>query len=167
MLGENLVSEKYPKSVGKYSGVNVKVTAQKLGLCLLIFFIVLGQVFVFPNSAYAQNQSGDYFRETLPVYPSEPDYVISEWRVITSSGLNCRSNAGTEFDIVKVLTFGEPFQVKTSEGRDQHNNPTKLDSRGLPWFMVTDSSRSSRGKVKCFVRANNRYIEPVIPENNR
>jgi hypothetical protein len=143
------------------------VTAQKIRLYLLFFFLVLGQVLIFPTSSFAQNKSGDYFRETLPVYPSQPDYVISEWRVITSSGLNCRSSAGTEFDVVKVLTVGEPFQVKTSEGRHQHNNPTKLDSRGLPWFMVTDSSRSSIGKVECFVRANSRYIEPVITETNR
>jgi hypothetical protein len=154
----------------KNIGAIVAVSAQKIRLLPLFLFLVLvlilGQVLIFPNSAYAQNQSGNYFRETLPVYPSQPDYVISQWRVITSSGLNCRSNAGTDFDVVKVLTSGETFQVKTSEGRDQHNNPTKLDSRGLPWFMVTDSSRSSRGKVECFVRANSRYIEPIITETN-
>lgn len=144
------------------SGVNVKVTAQKLSSYFLNFLIVLGQVSIFPTSADAQNQSGDYFREKLPVYPSEPEYVVSEWRVITSSGLNCRSNPGTKFGVVKVLAFGEPFQVKTSAGSYQHNNPTQLDSRGLPWFMVTDTSGASTGKVECFIRANSRYIEPFI-----
>jgi hypothetical protein len=147
--------------VCKYSGANVKVTAQKLRLCLLVFFLVLGQVLIFPTSAYAQNQSGDYFKGTLPVYPSQPDYVVGQWRVITPSGLNCRSNAGTEFNVVKALIFGQTFLVKTSEGREQHNNPTKLDSRGLPWFMVI----ASRNKVECFVRANSRYIEPIFTGN--
>ena len=137
-------------------------SAQKFRLSLLFLFLVLGQVLTFSNSAYAQNQSGDYFRGTLPVYPSQPDYVVGGWRVITPSGLNCRSNAGTEFNVVKALIFGKPFQVKTSEGRDQHNNPTKLDSRGLPWFMVIGPSR---GKVECFVRANSRYIEPIFTGN--
>lgn len=136
------------------------MTMQKFKLYRLFFFLLLGQVLISPTSAYAQNQNGDYFRGTLPVYPSQPDYVISGWRVITSSGLNCRSNAGTEFGVVKVLAFGEPLQVQTSKGRDQHNDPTELDGRGLPWLKVAESSQ---GVVKCFVRANSRYIEPVIP----
>jgi hypothetical protein len=145
------------------------VIVRNIRLYILLFSLVLGYVLMFPASTYAQNQSGDYFQGTLPVYPFQPDYVISTWRVITSSGLKCRSGSGTEFSVVKVLTVRETFQVKTSEGRDQHNNPTKLDNRGLPWFMVTDSSSSSRGeeKVKCFVRANSRYIEPVIPNERR
>jgi hypothetical protein len=142
------------------------VSTQKICFCLLLFFLALGQILVFPASSFAQNSSGDYFKEMLPVYPSDPNYVVSEWRVITASGLNCRSDAGKEFDVVKVLTPSEPFQVKTSEGRNQHNDPTKLDSRGLPWFMVTDPSRAARGKIECFVRANSRYIEPVVNETN-
>lgn len=135
------------------------MTAQKFGLYLLCFLLVLGVVLIPPASAYAQNKNGDYFRGTLPVYPSQPDYVISVWRVMTSSGLNCRSDAGTEFGVVKVLKSGESFQVQTSEGRNQHNNPTELDSRGLPWFRV---ARSSQGVVECLVGANSRYITPVI-----
>lgn len=134
------------------------MTVQKFGLYLLCFLLVLGGFLILPASAYAQNQRGDYFREELPVYPFQPDYVISEWRVITPSGLNCRSDAGVKFGVTKVLTFEKTFQVQTSEGRDQHNNPTKLDSQGLPWFKV---AKSSQGVVECFVRANSRYIAPV------
>ena len=148
----------------KYFGENAKVTAQKFKLGLLFFFLVPVQVLKPSNNIYAQNQNGDYFKGTLPAYPFQQDYVVSEWRVITSSGLNCRSKAGTEFGVVKVLTFREPFQVQTSKGRDQHNNPTELDGRGLPWFKV---AKSSQGVVKCFVRANSRYIEPIIPDVSR
>ncbi|WP_206756138.1 hypothetical protein, partial [Trichocoleus sp. FACHB-591] len=151
---------RFQKVTCKYFGDNMKVNAQTFRLYLLLFFLVLGQVILSPASAYAQNQSGDYFQGKLPHYPSEREYVISEWRVITSSGLNCRSDAGTQFRVVKTLAFRSPFNVQTGEGRDQHNNPTKLDSRGLPWFKV---AKSSQGAVQCFVRANSRYIEPVIP----
>ena len=139
------------------------MTAQKFGLYLLCFFLILGNFLISPASAYAQNQNGDYFKGKIPVYPSQPDYVISTWRVITSNGLNCRTDAGIEFGVTKTLPSGKSFQVQVSVGREQHNNPTKLDSRGLPWFKVVSSSRSSQGVIECFVRANSRYIEPVIP----
>lgn len=119
------------------------MTAQKIGLYLLCFFLILGNFFMSPASAYAHNQTGDYFIGKLPVYPSQPYYVIRTWRVITSNCLNCRTDAGIEFGIIKTLPSGKSFQVQVSEGREQHNNPTKLDSRGLPWFKVVSSSGSS------------------------
>lgn len=128
----------------------------------LLGLLALVQFLLFPTRAYAQDQNGDYFSGTLPVDSLQPDYVINRWQVTTPSGLNCRRDAGTEFSIVEVLTSGELFQVQTSEGRDQHNNPTKLDSRGLPWFKVT----GSQNEIKCFVRANKRYIEPITQEQS-
>ena len=150
--------------MGKVTTLHVlaNMIVRIFGLRILCLF-TLGQFLLLPTEAYAQDQNGDYFRETLPVYPSQPDYVISEWQVTTPSGLNCRSDAGTEFSVVKVFGSGEPFNVQTSEGRDQHNNPTKLDSQGLPWFKVAESSQ---GIIECFVRASNRYIQPILSDQS-
>ncbi|MBE9030156.1 hypothetical protein IQ266_10485 [filamentous cyanobacterium LEGE 11480] len=46
--------------------------------------------------------------------------------------------------------------MQTSEGRNQHNDPTELDSSGNPWFKLTP-----RKGVVCFVRANSKYIRPI------
>ncbi len=116
-------------------------------VALVFAFLVL----TVPTIALAQDNNGDYYQRVLP---SEGDYVISTWRVVTPSGLNCRSKAGTEFKVVKRFAQGERFSVSTSEGRDQHNNPVELDKRGLPWFRLTKRSGD------CRVRASSRLIAP-------
>lgn len=114
--------------------------------CIFAFLVL-----TLPTIALAQDNSGNYYQRYLP---TEGDYVISTWYVVTPSGLNCRTKAGTEFEVVKQFAQGERFEVSTSEGRDQHNNPVELDKSGLPWFRLTKDSGA------CRVRASNRYIAP-------
>ena len=123
-----------------------------------IIFVLVAALFVLPpNSAFAQNSNGDYYKENLP-YEDGGTYVVGKWRVIATSGLNCRSGAGTEFAIVKTFEMGDLVYPKTSEGRDQHNNPTELDKRRLPWFRLRSPRRND--SENCLIRANSRYISP-------
>jgi hypothetical protein len=55
-------------------------------------------------------------------------------------------------DRQSFLRDGKAFTVRTFSDRVQHNNPTRLDRRGLPWFYLTEASGS------CFVRAHRRYL---------
>ena len=110
-----------------------------------------------PEIVVAQDSNGDYYKETLP-YEDGGNYVVGRWRVIATSGLNCRSGAGTEFAIVKTFEMGDLVYPKTSEGRDQHNNPTELDKRRLPWFRLRSPRRND--SENCLIRANSRYISP-------
>ncbi|MGI0487130.1 SH3 domain-containing protein [Pantanalinema rosaneae CENA516] len=117
----------------------------------LFAFILVLFVLTDPTITFAQNSNGNYYQGHLP---AEGDYVISTWRVVATSGLNCRSKAGTEFNVVKRFAQGDRFSVSTSEGRDQHNNPVELDKQGLPWFRLTEKSGG------CRVRATSQYIAP-------
>lgn len=129
---------------------------------ILTLILVISFVIALPSIVFAQDSNGNYYKGTLP---SEGEYVISTWRVITPGGLNCRSGAGTEFEIVKRFSLGDNFTVEISEGRHTHNNPTELDKQGLPWFrLAKDVERFGPPKASknCLIRANSRYIAPVI-----
>ncbi len=104
------------------------------------------------RSAWAQDAAGNYYPDKLP---AQGEYVINTWRVVNPSGLRCRSGAGNEFRAVKLFARGEAFTVRTFSGKVQHNNPTRLDRQGLPWFYLTEASGN------CFVRAHRRYLAPV------
>jgi hypothetical protein len=123
----------------------------------IIFILVVALFVLPPNIASAQNSNGDYYKENLP-YEDGGSYVVGKWRVIAPSGLNCRAGAGTEFTIVKTFKMDDVIYPKTSEGREQHNNPTELDKRGLPWLRLTSPRRSDA--ENCLIRANSRYISP-------
>ena len=74
--------------------------------------------------------------------------------------MNCRVGAGTEFAIVETFEMGDLIYPKTSEGRDQHNNPTELDKQGLTWFHLTEPTRKKDLK-NCLIRANSLYMAPI------
>lgn len=124
---------------------------------ILTFILVISFAIALPEIVVAQDSSGNYYKGTLP-YEDGGNYVVGRWRVIAPSGLNCRSGAGTEFAIVKTFRMGDLISPKTSEGRDQHNDPTELDKRGLPWFRLRSPRRND--SENCLIRANSRYISP-------
>ena len=129
----------------------------------IIFVLVASLFVVLPTNAFAQDSNGNYYKEYLP-YEDGGNYVVGTWHVIAPSGLNCRSGAGTEFEVVTTFGMGDKIHPKTSEGRDQHNNPTELDKQGLPWFRIIrdDGKRRSTKNIEtCLVRANSRYITPL------
>jgi hypothetical protein len=125
---------------------------------ILIFILIISMIIASPEIVVAQDSNGNYYKETLP-YEDGGSYVVGKWRVITPSGLNCRSGAGTEFAIVKTFKMNDVVYPKTSEGREQHNNPTELDKRGLPWFRL-QTPRRDEPENYCLIRANSRYIAP-------
>lgn len=125
----------------------------------IIFVLIASLLVTLPTNAFAQDSNGNYYKGTLP-YEDGGTYVVGKWRVIAPSGLNCRIGAGTEFAIVKTFEMGDLIYPKTSEGRDQHNDPTELDKQGLPWFRLTEPTRK-KDLENCLIRANSRYIAPV------
>ena len=125
---------------------------------ILTFILIISMIIASPEIVVAQDSNGNYYKGTLP-YEDGGDYVVGKWRVIAPSGLNCRIGAGTEFAIVKTFEMGDLIYPKTSEGRDQHNDPTELDKGGLPWFRLKSPRRND--SENCLIRANSRYIAPV------
>jgi hypothetical protein len=124
---------------------------------ILTFILIISLIIASPEIVVAQDSNGNYYKGTLP-HEDGGSYVVGKWRVIAPSGLNCRVGAGNEFAIVKTFQMGDLVYPKTSEGRDQHNDPTELDKRGLPWFRLRNLRRDDA--ENCLIRANSRYISP-------
>lgn len=135
----------------------------------LTFAILMLLAFGFTPSAFATsklpqpNQNGDYIEQTSHV----------DWTVVDSDsdGLNCRM--GTEpieeiwspnypgfptigdWPVVTTLQPEEVFKAEISYA----GFATTLDQQFKPWIFI--KNRQDGTKAKCFVRANQDFVQPV------
>ena len=130
----------------------------------------------FARSVIAQTQvarpvlqpdsNGDFFRNTAPISGQVAGRQLASgslWQVV-SPGLNCRSSAGIEYEIVRQFSQGEILQADVGRGGADEVQENARDDRGKPWMRT----RSEQGEsYNCYVRANSRYITPATGVSNR
>lgn len=103
------------------------------------------------------DRNGDYFRNYAPIQAKTPSNSPgSLWQVV-SPGLHCRSEAGTQFSIVRSFKIGTILQANIGRGGSDEVLVNGRDHQGKPWMSV----RSKAGEnYACSVRSNSRYIKP-------
>lgn len=119
-----------------------------------------------PQSLIAQTAvpqpdgNGDFFSNIAPIsgeVATGRSMQGSLWQVV-SPGLNCRSSAGTNYEIVRQFSQGDILQADVGRGGADEVLENTRDDRGKPWMRA----RSEQGEsYNCYVRANSRYIQPV------
>ena len=72
------------------------------------------------------------------------------WKIVSPSGLNCRSGPGTDNAVVKTFPRNQEVVLNT-----RYDSPIKTDAKGKPWLAVGQPG------VDCFVRANTALIAAV------
>src|SRR4028119_131498 len=93
------------------------------------------------------NRQGDYYYGAW-----------SSWMVVERVGLNCRSGAGSNYRVVKKFYNRNKMLVFT-QGEDPL---IRRDRQGKPWLAVLPTGYQY--ETPCFVRANNRFIQPIPAE---
>jgi hypothetical protein len=106
------------------------------------------------------DRNGDYLSNYAPLQGKKPanskNMVGSLWQVV-SPGLNCRSNGGTQFPMVRSFKKGTILQADVGRGGSDEVHINLKDKQGKPWMRV----RNEAGEhYDCVVRANSRYIKP-------
>jgi uncharacterized protein YgiM (DUF1202 family) len=101
---------------------------------------------------YPQPDSQGDYRSILSTSASgkNPHLV---WR-IKSNQLNCRSQPGTNYPIVRSLAKGNVIDVV---GKPR----TYQDQQGKVWLHVAKEGSLEDTKIRCFVRANTQFIQPI------
>lgn len=106
------------------------------------------------------DSKGDFYRNEAPVKGSAPAPLMagSLWRVVSPS-VNCRRQPGVEMPVLRQLKQGAILQAEVYRGGADEVLLNIKDTRGKPWMAV----RGEAGATTCYVRANRRYIQPVVP----
>lgn len=105
--------------------------------------------------------TGDYYHNKAP-YQGKADSPLmagSLWQVV-SVRLNCRLAPGNRQPIVRQFHRSAVLQVEVFRGGSDEVLLNPRDSDGKPWMPV-------RGKTPtdlCYVRANQRYIQPLLTQ---
>lgn len=132
---------------------------------LLVIAIVISSCSAISVSAQAgipkPDRGGNYFSNEAPVKGIAPSPLMSGslWQVV-SRGLNCRRGAGVNYGIVRQLKQNEILQAEVWRGGADEVLLNSKDLTGMPWMPVR--AKSLRAKDICYVRANSRYIHPVM-----
>jgi hypothetical protein len=118
---------------------------------------------VLPISVQAQttDQQGNYFKNETPVQQARYNSRIvsgSLWRVNVFNGLNCRRSASLQSSIVRTYLKDAVLEVEVYRGGSDEVLINPLDENGKPWMPV----RGKNTEDVCYVRANSRYIQPVM-----
>jgi len=103
------------------------------------------------------NNQGDYFSNAAPIQAQKPfNSPGGLWQVV-SPGLSCRSGVGTNYRTVRQFQQGVLLQANVGRGGSDEVLINATDGKGKPWMAV----RSAQGSdYACYVRANQRYIQP-------
>lgn len=109
-----------------------------------------------PNLPDAQ---GDYYRNDTLVKGTAPRPLMagSLWQVVAAA-LHCRQEPGADQPIVRQYRQGDILQVEVYRGGSDEVLLNAKDATGNPWMPV----RGKRSADRCYVRANQRYIQPVM-----
>ena len=133
--------------------IKLPVTTAVLSLLMLLAPTVARSEPAQPNAAGDYDSNEGYQLARLPV--NSPGYL---WRVV-SAGLNCRAEASSKSSIVRQFRRGQVVQANVGRGGSDEVLQNAKDSDGKPWMWV----RSAAGQnYNCYVRANRKYIEPVL-----
>jgi len=105
--------------------------------------------------------AGDYYHNKAP-YQGKADSPLmagSLWQVV-SVRLNCRRTPGSQQPVVRQFQRSAVLQVEVFRGGSDEVLLNPRDGDGKPWMPV-------RGKTSadlCYVRANQRYIQPLLTQ---
>jgi hypothetical protein len=104
------------------------------------------------------DRQGDYYSNEAPVKGKAPRLLMagSLWRVVVVN-LNCRRNFGTTHAIVRRFKHGDVLQAEVYRGGSDEVLRNSIDRSGNPWMPVRGKTMNDR----CYVRANQRYIQPL------
>lgn len=117
---------------------------------------------VLPISVQAQttDQQGNYLKNETPVQARNNSRTASGslWQVNVFDGLNCRRSASLQSPIVRTYLKDAVLEVEVYRGGSDEVLINPLDENGKPWMPV----RGKNIEDVCYVRANSRYIQPVM-----
>jgi hypothetical protein len=105
------------------------------------------------------DRNGDYPSNYAPIQAKSTGdrrMAGSLWQVV-ASGLNCRSEAGTQLSIVRSFKKGTLLQASVGRGGSDEVHINWKDKQGKPWMRVRNEAGA---EYDCVVRANSRYIKP-------
>ncbi len=148
---------------GAFSSVQPCVLA--LGF-LGLFSSVATVAFARTTPINSADRFGDYYSNNAPVRGTAPSGLMpgSLWRVVAQN-LNCRSRPAPSSRIIKVFTQGDVIQAEVGRGGSGRVFINSGDSSGKPWMWVRGGQVfKNSSSLKCYVRANSRYINPYRPK---
>jgi hypothetical protein len=106
------------------------------------------------------DQNGDYFSNEAPLKRQNPPSKMqagSLWQVVSAT-LNCRAAAGTNQTVLRQYKQAAILEAEVGRGGSDEVLLNVKDVNGKPWMVV----RGSRSEDRCYVRANRRYIRPLL-----
>ncbi len=93
-------------------------------------------------------------------YPKAVAQQVGLWQVTATGGLNCRTDAGTQFpSVYGAMNIGTLLDGMSSK---PGVFDSKLDNHGRLWMHVVP--RSNVEHTPCYVLAEDRYVKPFITE---
>ena len=126
----------------------------------LTYSMLLFAVWPATVQAQASDSKGNYYRnETTVQAPSKNSKPLagSLWRVVVEE-LNCRQNTGLDSLVSRTYPADALLEAEVYRGGSDEVLINPLDKNDNPWMPV----RGAKSEDVCFVRANSRYIQPVI-----
>jgi len=131
----------------------MNILFRSLTYSMLLFVVLPAAV-----QAQASDRKGNYYRNETPVQaPSKKPSARSLWRVVVEE-LNCRQNTGLDSPISRTYPADAVLEVEVYRGGSDEVLVNPLDKNDNPWMPV----RGAKSEDTCFVRANSRYIQPVM-----
>lgn len=106
------------------------------------------------------DRAGDYRSNEAPLKrqnPPRPLQAGSLWQVVPQS-LNCRVAPGTHQPILRQYQRGAILEAEVGRGGSDEVLLNALDAERKPWMAV----RGKGVEDRCYVRANKRYIQPLL-----
>jgi hypothetical protein len=85
----------------------------------------------------------------------------SLWQVVVNS-LNCRQEPSIDSPVKRTYLADDLLEVQIYRGGSDEVLMNPRDQNGRPWMPVRNEDSSNEA---CYVRANSRFIRPVVNEN--
>src|SRR5579883_235927 len=147
-----------PASCGNYTALYMTMKRLLLvGITLLTLNASLSSL-----AQTARNQpdpQGNFYSNDAPVKGTarSPLMAGSLWRVVALT-LNCRRDPGSNQPVVRQFRRGDILQVEVYRGGSDEVLKNAFDRSRQPWMPV----RGQLPDDRCYVRANQRYILPLL-----
>lgn len=109
------------------------------------------------------DSQGNYYSNEAPVKGQASPRLMagSLWKVVTTT-LNCRQTPNINSPIIQQFKQGDILQAEVYRGGSDEVLINAKDSQQLPWMPVRRYPENN----PCYVRANQRYIQPMSPSKN-
>ncbi|PZV16179.1 MAG: hypothetical protein DCF20_08525 [Pseudanabaena sp.] len=107
-----------------------------------------------------QDSQGNYYRNETNVHATRSSRygTGSLWRVVVGK-LNCRQEPSMDSQVKRTYVAGDLLEVQIYRGGSDEVFINPKDKNGKPWMPVRNGNSSEK---TCYVRANSRFISPVI-----